>query len=177
MSAKQSNSRNKINIKQLSVGALLTALCLIVGYLENLLSLGLSVGIPGVKLGLSNAVALTLICYGNAKSAWGVNISRILLSALLFGSPISFVLSLSGGIVSTAVACLLKRIKSVSEIGISITCGVIHNIFQLIAAIFICGVGVVYYLPVLLIGGAICGAFCGLLVKLIFKKIMTNRLF
>ncbi len=177
MSAKQSNRRNRINAKQLSLCALFTALCLIVGYIENLLSLHLAVALPGVKLGLSNAVALTLICYGDKKSAWTVNITRIFLSALLFGSPISLLLSLSGGIASTAAACFLSKLKSVSEIGISITCGVVHNTFQLAAAMLVCGTGVIYYLPVLLVCGAVCGAVCGIHVKLLLKKISTNQLF
>ncbi len=169
MSAKQGDSRNKINIKRLTLYALVTAVCLIVGYLESLLSIGLTSIAPGVKLGLSNAVALMLICSGDIKGAWTVNVTRICLASLLFGSPISFVLSLSGGVASTAVSSLLSRSKNISAIGISIAGGVIHNVFQLIAATFIVGFGVVYYLPILIGLGAICGAFCGVLARAALK--------
>ncbi len=169
MSAKSGNNRNKINTKRLTVYALTVSVCLIVGYLESTLSLSLIAIAPGIKLGLSNAVALSLIYNGDIKGAWAVNITRICLSALLFGSPISFLFSLSGGVASTAVSCLLSRLKSVSCIGVSIASGTVHNIFQLVAATVFVGVGVVYYLPILLALGAVCGAFCGVLANYISR--------
>ena len=177
MSAKQSNGRNRISIKQITVYARLVSVCLIVGYLENLLSIGFFIALPGVKLGLSNAVALTLVCFGDKKGAWAVNITRICLSALLFGSLVSFAFSLAGGIASLAAVCLVSRCSNVSEIGISILGATVHNIFQCITAAFIMGVSIIYYLPVLLLCGALCGALCGILVKLIFKKVKTNGIF
>ena len=177
MSAKQSNSRDKLNIKRITVCALFVAVCLIATYLESLLSLGIAVAVPGVKLGLSNAVALTLVCMGNKKEAWFVNITRICLSSLLFGSVVSFMFAITGGVASLAAVCILSRFKSVSQIGISIAVAVVHNIFQCIVAIFFVGKGIVFYLPILLIGGAVCGAFCGVLVKLFLKKVKTNAIF
>ncbi len=169
MSTEQGNSRNKINIRQLTLCALLTAACLIIGYLESFLSISLIAIAPGVKLGLSNAVVLTLIFYGDIKGAWAVNITRICLSALLFGSPISFFLSLTGGVMSTAVACVLKLNKNVSVVGTSIAGAVTHNISQLVAAMIIVGFGVIYYLPVLIALGAVCGALCAVLAQLVLK--------
>lgn len=169
MSAKQGNSRNKINVKHLTLYAMLTAVCLIVGYLESVLSISLIAIAPGVKLGLSNAVVLTLIYNGNIKGSWAVNIARICLSALLFGSPISFLLSLSGGIASTIVASILGKSKHVSAIGASIASAVTHNIFQLVAATFIVGSGVMYYTPVLIFLGSVCGAVCGVFAQLVLK--------
>lgn len=177
MSAKQGNCGNKINIRRLTLYALLVSLCLIIGYLESLLSISLIAVAPGVKIGLSNAIALTLICRGDIKGAWAVNITRICLSALLFGSPISFLFSLAGGVASTLTACVLSKSKSVSEIGISIAGGAVHNIFQCIAATVFVGVGVVYYLPALLGLGAICGGLCGALVKLVLNKVKINGIF
>ncbi len=177
MSAEQGNSRNKINIRRITLYALLVSVCLIVGYLESLLSISLMAVAPGVKIGLSNAIALTLICYGDIKGAWAINIARISLSALLFGSPISFVFSLAGGVASTLVASLLSKSKAVSPIGISVAGGTAHNIFQCLAATVFVGAGVIYYLPVLLLGGALCGAFCGFLVKLILNKVNANQIF
>ncbi len=165
MSAKQGNGRNKINIKHITLYAMLVAVCLIVGYLENLLSISLLTVAPGVKIGLSNAVALMLIYSGDVKGAWAVNITRICLSALLFGSPITFLFSLSGGVASTLAATWLCKIKSVSCIGSSIAAGTLHNIFQLLAATAFVGVGVIYYLPILLVLGAVCGALCGIFAK------------
>ena len=78
---------------------------------------------------------------------------------------------------STATACLLSKLKSVSPVGISLAGGVVHNIFQLLAAIAFVGVGVIYYMPALIAFGALCGALCGVLANLIIKKIKTNGIF
>ncbi len=173
MLAKQGNSRNKINIKRITLYSLFVAICLIVGYLEGLLSIGFAAVAPGVKIGLSNAIVLTLVCYGDVKGAWMVNIARIGLSALLFGSLISFLFSLVGGIASLVTASMLSKIKAVTPIGISIAGGTIHNVFQCLAAVAFVGAGVIYYLPILLLSGAACGAVCGLLVTLLYKKVKT----
>lgn len=177
MLTKQGNSRNRIGIKRIALYALLVSVCLIIGYLENFLGLSLIAVAPGIKLGLANAVALMLVCCEDTRGAWAVNITRIFLSALLFGSPISLLFSLSGGIASLVVVSIIARFKSVSEIGISIASGTVHNIFQCVAATVFVGVGVIYYLPVLLLLGAICGAFCGVLARLTIKKIKTKRVF
>ena len=174
MPTEQGNRRNRIDVKRLAVYALLVSICLIVGYLENLLSIGISWVVPGVKLGLSNAVVLVLVCRGDFKGAWAVNITRICLSALLFGSPISFLLSISGGVASTAIACVLSRLKSVSAIGVSIAAAVTHNVFQLLAACVVVGFGVMGISPLLIALGAVCGAFCGVLASLVLKH---NKIF
>lgn len=176
MSAKQNSSTNKLNIKRITLYALLVAVCLIIGYLESLLSISLIAIAPGVKIGLSNAIALILICSGDTKGAWAVNITRICLSALLFGSPVSFLLSLSGGVASTLIATVLSKSRNVSVIGVSTAGGAAHNVFQLLAAALITGVGVIYYVPILIIGGALCGAFCGALSKLILNKANINKM-
>lgn len=175
MSSKPRSSGNRINAKALAFYALLVALCLIIGFIENLVNLSFIA--PGVKLGLSNCVALLLVCRGDIKGAFAVNIARILLSALLFGSPVSLLFALCGGMFSLTASSLLIRLKSVSEIGVSITGGAVHNIFQCLAAVAFVGIGVLYYLPVLLLMGAACGAVCGILVKIILKKVKTNGIF
>ena len=177
MPTKQGNSGNKIDIKRLVVYALLVAVCLIVGYLENLLSISLIMIAPGVKLGLSNAVAIILACSNDVKGAWAVNISRIFLSALLFGSAISLVFSLAGGIASLVLVSVISRSKHISEIGISMASGTVHNVFQCVAASVFVGAGVIYYLPALLLCGALCGAFCGALAQMVLKKLKTKALF
>lgn len=175
MPAKQGNSGNRVAAANLTRYALLTAACLIVGYVESLLPLAFIA--PGVKLGLSNAVAMLLVLSGDTKGAFAVNITRILLSALLFGSIFSLIFSLSGGIFSLIAAAIFKRLKSLSAIGVSMISGVVHNIFQLISAVFITGAGVLYYIPILILSGAACGGLVGLLTKVLLKKLKTNRFF
>ena len=157
--------------KKIALYGILSALCLVLGYLESLLPLDMIA--PGIKLGLANAVALLLIALGDIKGAVLVNITRILLSALLFGSPFSLIFSLSGGIASLLVMSLLSGRKQFGTVGFSVCGAVAHNIFQLLAASVIIGQGVWYYLPVLLIAGSIGGILTGLLAGAVFKKTTT----
>ncbi|MBR7071355.1 MAG: Gx transporter family protein [Clostridia bacterium] len=158
--------------KKISVYGLLTALCLVFGYLESLVSLSLIA--PGIKLGLANGVALLLLAKKDWQGAFAVNLTRILLSTLLFGTPMQLLFSLSGGIGSLTVMAFLCRTEKFSLTGLSIAGGVVHNLFQLAAAVPLIGRGVLYYLPVLLVCGGISGGLIGFLATIIFKKIETN---
>ncbi len=168
MSAKSGNSRNKIDVKHLCVYALLCATCMVLSYLEALVPTGF------LKLGLSNSVALLLVCRGDTKGAFSVNISRILLSALLFGGAVSLAFSLSAGVVSLAVTALIFKFNTFSAVGLSVIGGVTHNIVQLLVAFLLLGGGVVLYFPLLLIGGVVSGALIGILCGIILKKIETK---
>ena len=87
--------------------ALLAALALIVSYIEFLLPL--NVGLPGIKLGLANIVVVLALYYLGPQYALLINLIRIALSALLFGSLFSGLYALAGGLVSLGVMALLKK--------------------------------------------------------------------
>ena len=175
MSAKQGNCRNKIRIQRLCLYGILCALCLVIGFIENFINLSFIA--PGVKIGLSNSVALILAAKGDIKGAFCVNITRILLSTLLFGSPFSLLFSITGGIASLCVMALLSKSKSVSIIGISTAAGAVHNIFQLLVALAVLGGGMLWYLPLLIVVGAVSGAVVGIFSLFILKKVETNQFF
>lgn len=158
--------------KKIALYGILTSLALIFGYIESLFSLSFIA--PGVKLGLANSVALILLCYGDFRGAMLVNITRILLSALLFSSPFSLVFSLTAGILSVVIMRLLSGIKGVSVIGFSISGAAVHNLVQLTVASLLFGRAVWYYLPFLLVSALLSGGIIGILSSIIFKKIKTN---
>lgn len=159
--------------KKVSLYGLLACLCLIFGYLESLVSLSFIA--PGMKLGLSNGIALLLLAKRDYKGALAVNTVRILLSTLLFGTPMQLLFSLAGGWGSLLVMVLVCRVKRLGLVGISVAGGVCHNLFQLAVALPLIGAGVLYYLPVLLLGGGVSGALIGFLAAIIFKKMKTNE--
>ena len=69
--------------KRLVLLAMLTAVAMILSYVESLLP---SVGIPGVKMGLANiAVIFALFRFG-WKEAAALSLVRVVLVSLLFGS-------------------------------------------------------------------------------------------
>ena len=111
---------------------------------------------------------------GDIKGAFLVNTVRILLSALLFGSAMSLVFSLSAGLVSLGFVCILRKFKSFSTIGISVISAVVHNIVQMAVAVLVMGIGAVYYLPVLLLSGLVSGIAVGIISRIILKKVKTN---
>lgn len=158
--------------KKIALYGILTSLALIFGYIESLFPLSFIA--PGVKLGLANSVALILLCYGDFRGAILVNITRILLSALLFSSPFSLIFSLTAGILSVVIMRLLSGIKGVSVVGFSISGAAVHNLVQLTVASLLFGRAVWYYLPFLLVSALLSGGIIGILSSIIFKKIKTN---
>ena len=155
--------------KKVALYGILTSLALIFGYIESLFSLSFIA--PGIKLGIANSVALLLLCFKDFKGALLVNITRILLSALLFSTPFSLVFSLTAGIISVVIMKPLSGIKSVSVVGFSIAGAVVHNLVQLTVASIIFGRAVWYYLPFLLVSALISGGIIGALSLIIFKRI------
>ncbi len=152
---------NQNRIHKIAFCGILTALSLCLGYLEHLIPF--SVGIYGIKLGLANLSVLILLYLADLKTAFAVHITRILLSGLLFGNAFALIYSASGGLFSFAVMALLRKSKSFSPVGVSIVGGVSHNIAQLSAAIFLVEeLRIAFYLPVLLISGALAGFLVGL---------------
>lgn len=155
--------------KKVSIYGILVALCIVLGWVENLISLSFIA--PGIKVGLANSVCLLLVLKKDIKGAFLVNIARILLSSLLFSGPFSLLFSLSAGMVSLLVVALLSRTKSFGVIGFSIAGAVAHNITQTLVAFLIFGKAVLWYFPILLLSAAVSGGLVGFLCKIISKKI------
>lgn len=153
----------------------LTALALIFSYIEFLVPL--PIAIPGIKLGLANIVCLVCLYALGERYAFLINVTRIALAALLFGSVFSALYALAGGIVSFAVMALLKRTKTFSVCGVSMAGGVFHNLAQLAVAGFLVeSAQVFYYFPVLLLSGMATGIGIGVLATLILRSIAKDSL-
>lgn len=154
--------------KRISLYAMFTACALIFSYIEALFSLNFIA--PGVKLGLANCVAMLLLLKGHTKGAFLVNVARILISCLLFSAPTTLLFSLSAGIFSLALIWALSKMKLFSPVGLCAAGGAVHNIVQILVAIFFTGtMGVIYYLPILIV----CGTLCGLLTG--FISLFTDK--
>ncbi|KKC28915.1 hypothetical protein CDSM653_02087 [Caldanaerobacter subterraneus subsp. pacificus DSM 12653] len=97
---------------------------------------------------------------------------RILLATFFASSPSTFFYSLGGGLLSLIVMYLVKNIgkNHVSEVGVSVSGGVFHNIGQmLVASAIVQNVKIMIYLPVLMIAGIGTGIFVGLSSKFLLK--------
>lgn len=155
--------------KRLVLLAMLTAVAMILSYVESLLT---SVGIPGVKMGLANiAVIFALFRFG-WKEAAALSLVRVVLVSLLFGSVGAMLYSLAGAVLSLAVMALLRRIDRFSTVGISVAGGVAHNAGQILMAMLILQTKqLLGYLPVLAVSGIAGGVLTGLAAALLIRRI------
>ena len=158
------------NTRRLTSLALTVSFALILSFIES--RIPAFVAIPGVKVGLANiAVIFTLYKFG-IKEAIAVSIVRIILVSMLFGSPISMIYSIFGATLSLAVMFILKKLTPLSEVAVSVSGGVMHNIGQITAASIMLGTNVVvYYLPFLLVSGTIAGIVVGIASGLLIQKV------
>lgn len=149
--------------------ALMLALSMILSYLEHILNLNVSV--PGVKLGAANIVCLYALYSFSPYEAFGVHLGRIVLSGILFGSPISLVYSLTGGILAFCTMLALSKIRLFSPVGVSVGGSVMHSVGQLLAASVIMGSAAVFtYLPFMLIWSLLFGAVTGSICLVVLKR-------
>lgn len=152
---------------------LMIALAFILGYLESLFPL--SLGIPGVKLGLANIVVLIAIVQFGTKDAMLLAFVRAVLTGFTFGNLYYMLYSLSGGLLSAFVMSLMHKTKKFSIIGISVTGGVMHNIGQLaVAMIVLKSLDLKYYLGFLTICGILTGVLTGIVSMTVLKSLKTK---
>ena len=156
--------------KKTAYYALCIALAFVFSYLESLIPL--NIGVPGIKLGLANLVVVAALYVMGDRDAFIISMIRILLCGLTFGGVFSLVYSFAGGVLSFAVMLLAKRSKRLSVLGVSVLGAAVHNVGQIAAAAAVMeNAGVFYYLPVLLLSGAVTGALIGVLSGAVISRI------
>lgn len=161
--------------KKLAALGLFLAFAMILSYVEFLIPF--SFGIPGVKLGLANAAILLSLYLLGWRSAFLISLSRIFLSALLFGNVLSLSFALTGGILSLLVMAVLYSLKKFHAVSISAAGGMAHNFGQLLAAcLLIRSLKLIYYLPILLISGFLTGLLIGIICQeILLRKWISPR--
>ena len=114
--------------KRLALGSMLVVLALILSYVESLFPL--SVGIPGIKMGLPNIVILFALYRLTPRDTALISLVRVALVSLLFGTLFSLAYSLAGAVLSFAAMALLKKSGKFSPAGVSVAGAVCHNAGQ-----------------------------------------------
>lgn len=160
----------RISTKNIALCGVFTALAMIFSYVESVIPVPIPV--PGIKLGVANIAVITILYVLGVKEAVIINLLRIVLTALLFGNLNSFLFSISGAILSMAIMIIMKKLDFFSYIGVSVCGGVMHNVGQIIAAVFIMGSeAIVYYLPVLIVSGVFTGVVIGVVSGIVAKHV------
>ncbi|MGN0558099.1 MAG: Gx transporter family protein [Acutalibacteraceae bacterium] len=163
-----------MNTKKLITTAIITAFALVAFVIES--AIPPIVPIYGIKLGVANIFTLfTLYTLGTKYSA-AVLFIRITLGSLLTGQIMSFIYSLSGGLLSFILMILLKRFFSSDNLWVlSVLCAIAHNIGQLTTAVIITMTPqIFFYLPVLIVSGITAGAITGVTAQLVIKRLSFN---
>lgn len=157
--------------KKLTLLGVSAALALILSYAEAMLPPIWS-ALPGIKIGLPNVLTVFLLYKFGVKEAAAVSLVRILISSMLFGSPITFAYSIAGGALSLALMVLFKRLKIFSTVGVSVIGGISHNLAQIGVAILLFETWQIgYYMAVLVFSGTLAGILVGVLGSLTVKYI------
>ena len=157
--------------KKIAVFALCTALAFTLSFLETLIPI--NIGVPGVKIGLANIVVVAALYLLDKRAAFAVSMIRILIAGLLFSGAFSLLYSFAGGMLSFLVMLLAMKSEKFSVLGVSVLGGAVHNIGQIIvAAIVMQTPRIVYYLPVLLISGALAGIVVGIISKIVVERLI-----
>lgn len=151
-----------MSVRKTTLLALFTTLSLAIFAAES--AIPPLVPIPGIKLGLANIVTLILLRQFSARDALVVLVSRILLSAFLFGQALSLLYSLAGGLLSLWVMAAVMRLLQKKALFLTGAMGgLTHNLGQLAVAFAITRTaGVAAYLPFLILSGIVTGLFTGL---------------
>ncbi len=148
--------------KKLTLLGLLTAIALILSYVEALLP-PIFVAVPGIKMGLPNIAIIFVLYRFGLKEAAAVSLVRLAAVALLFGNAMTLIYSLAGATLSLALMALLKKSDWFSMIGVSIVGGVSHNLGQILVAIWLMETAEIgYYMIILTVTGTIAGVLIGL---------------
>ena len=156
--------------KKLTQMALLTAIALTIFMVEA--QIPALVPVPGVKMGLSNIITVFAVFAMGAKEAAAILFVRIFLGAVFAGNFSTILYSAAGGALAIAVTIGLRKILTQKQLWVAGVMGAIaHSIGQMAMAIAITQtVGLVSYLPVMIICSILTGAFTGFCAQFLVDR-------
>ena len=150
--------------KKAAQTAVLLAVALILGFLENLLPPIIPI-LPYAKIGLGNAAVLLALIWLGVPYAAVILFLKCVIIGLFSGAPTMILYSLGGGILSFAIMAVLLYIGANGVPAISAAGGIMHNVGQILVAIAFTGTaGVALLLVYLALFGAVAGGVIGVIV-------------
>ena len=152
--------------KRAAFGGIFVALSIMFSYAETLIPMNFLFPIPGFKLGLANICVMLAMYYLGTVDALIITVLKSLITAMLFGTPTSFLFSMVGGAFSFVFLLIAKYLikEKIGFIGISVACAALHNLGQVIAAsVIFKDTAVFWYMEWLLPVSVVTGIITGLL--------------
>lgn len=149
---------------------MLFALCIVLSYVEAMVAPMMQLA-PGIKLGLANIVVMYALMFISAREGMILVVLKSMFVLLTKGA-VTAAVSFSGGVLSFLVMlCLLKFAKPTNMI-LSVSGAIAHNIGQLAMVSLLLGSGfAMAYLPVLLLSGLVVGALNSILLGLVANRV------
>ena len=148
--------RNRFSTRNIALCGLLTAMMLVLGFIESLLPVATAV--PGVKLGLSNGVLMFALYMLDAPTAFLLMLLKVVLSGLLFGGVSAMMYAMAGGVASMLTNSMLGAVA--------------HNAAQVLLAMIVLHTRqLLYYLAVLTLIALVTGAVTGIAAQATVKHI------
>ncbi len=159
--------------------ALLITFAVVIHTIESSLVFLIPIPVPGARLGLANIITLLALMLYGFRSGMLVSVMRSFMGFLIVGNVVSFSLSLSGAVFSTAVmglAFIFYKKKWINILTVSVLGAVSHNVAQIVMASFVVSQFhlITFYLPLLLLLAVPTGVFTGLSAMYLHKVIMKN---
>lgn len=150
------------------------AVMLVLGYVERMIPLG---GMPGIKLGLSNSVLLLTLYWLGIPISIQLMVVKVVLSGFAFNGVDAMMYALAGGALSLlAMSLAVFAVRGVSPVGAGIVGGVMHNVGQVALAMFVTrATGLLTYMAVLMVVGAVMGAATGTVARLLMGHLPAIR--
>lgn len=164
---------NRFNVHRTALCGLLTAMMLVLGFIESLIPV--AAGVPGIKLGLSNGVLIFALYMLDAPTAFVLMIVKVVLSGLLFGGVSAMLYAMAGGVLSMLTMMLLKKFNF-HMVVISMFGAVMHNVGQVVMAMLVLQTPkLMYYMAILMLVGLATGAVTGIAAKATISHIKKLR--
>ena len=156
--------------RKLTQMALLTAIALTIFMVEA--QIPALVPVPGVKLGLSNIVTVFTVFAMGPKEAASILFARIFLGAVFAGNFSTIFYSAAGGTLAIGVTIVLRKLLTQKQLWVAGVMGAIaHSVGQMAMAITITQtVGLVSYLPVMILCSIITGLFTGFCAQFLLDR-------
>lgn len=137
--------------------------------------------VPWLRIGLANIITLVALLLYGFRTALAVTVIRVTLASMFTGTFLgpSFVLSLGGGLSSTAAMGLVHTVSKnlFGPVGLSLWGSLFHNLAQLFLAwlLFVQRLGPILIIsPVILLIGTITGVVNGLISDLLIRQLTAE---
>lgn len=161
--------------KKAAQTAVLLAVALILGFLENLLPPVFPM-LPYAKIGLGNAAVLLALIWLGVPYAAIILVLKCVIIGLFSGAPTMILYSLGGGILSFTAMTLLLKIGANGVPAVSAAGGVMHNVGQILVAMAFTGTaGIAVLLVYLALFGLVAGAVIGVVVYFVDLGVKRDK--